>query len=666
MTAYISKQSCSYFQTHLLEPHSKLGILHSVHTMSSWEVLCIGIVLGALAMRCAMLDHCLYWFKFNAISLETSKSKGWVYQNAEQRLGDKDDLCNAVSLKLLEDGSRHTSESTSSTDDTNVIERGKLLEETRKKQSVEVDLGVTATIVPLNEDSIELQDLDDLEGYLYGDVSPVLTKAETVEPVEPPKFPDTMWKVSYSVDAVMRPIQETFAPQLAYQAIDADLCTSKVQTDAYDDNRAIVKSILRVLGRFAIRQDNLELLKRMYEYSTCTDQDELWRYLQVVIDYKRLRCFTYMLPFVDGADAQARVLELCAYHDQVDMMKQSFNRWTRFVKSDTANAPLVVAAAQGHLDFVQFLLTKCTNVEISIESSLIDERYPNPVMAAAAGGHVAILQELVAAGAKIRQHDSDSKSPDPFDQAIATKNATMLTSLMKCNGSVLMGRLDSVDNILDFALEQNHPELMQLLLAEEAKKQGVHEPRNLLLRSASQRGQLEMMHTLITYGADVDELLPSPAKGEETMLFPWTIRERHQIIVKLLEKHCQKGCHKSIPGSSIVSRLAWLGDVKGLSMLFDEEPDIKVNVANKSGNSPLFDAMYNHMQWRNGTLESTRQQWLRTIRILLARGAKLNMTDTWYLATHHGGIPKELVSDLKEISKNTKMDRKLVIEISKG
>jgi hypothetical protein len=62
---------------------------------------------------------------------------------------------------------------------------------------------------------------------------------------------------------------------------------------------------------------------------------------------------------------------------------------------------LVVAASHGHVDVVRFLLMKCTDVEISIASPYVDEDYPTPVLAAAAGGHFAILQELAAAGARI-------------------------------------------------------------------------------------------------------------------------------------------------------------------------------------------------------------------------------------------------------------------------
>jgi hypothetical protein len=608
--------------------------------VSSWEILSIGIVLGALAMRCAMLDHRLHWLKLNAIGLNTSNSTDWVYH----------DSCDATPLMLLEDTTSDAREKIPPAAEASQIGGKQVVKEMRNEQSIRVNPDVATTGMSLNEDAIELHDLDDLEGYLYEDTCPVPAKAETAGPAEAPKFPDSMWKVSYSVDAVMRPMQQIFAPELAYQAIDAELGNSKFEKDAYDDNRELVKTILRVLGRFAVRKDNSDLLKKVQEYSPRVDQESLWQLLQVAIESKRLQCFAYLFPLVDGTDAKARVLELCAYHNRVGMTKQAFSKWTKFVKSDTANAPLVVAAAQGRVEMVQFLLTKCTDVEISIKSSFVDEKYPNPVMAAAAGGHIAILQELVAAGAKIRLDDPVSKLLDPFEKAMATKNANMLASLIQCDPYVFRYRSRSVDSILEFALEQNHPGSMQLILAEEVKRREVIELCSSLLRSACQKGYLEIIHILIDHEARYYELLPSLTKEEEAILYTHTARGRYEIIVKLLQKHCPDGCHNSIPDSSIVSRLAWLGDFKGLDMLFAQEPDIDVNLADHNKNSPLFYAMYSHL--KGGYVKKPRQQWLRTIRILLARGAKLNISDTWYWTTYHQGIPKSILSDLEEYSKS--------------
>jgi ankyrin repeat protein len=586
--------------------------------MSSWESLFLGIALGAFAMRCAMLDHRLHWLKFH----RNPDIQDWIYYYVTEGAEDKDDTYVGASPRLLEDAPSNTGESLSPVDEADQIKNGQVMKDTCDKKLIETNSDLTTALVSFNGDAVELEDLDDLEEYLYGDASPGPAQSSPAEPDDLPKFPDALWKVSFSVDAVMRPIQEMFAPELAYHAIDADLCTGKLQADAFRDNRDLVRSMLRTIGRFAVRQDNLELLTKVWEYSASAVQEELWQFLEVVIEYGRLDCFAYMLLFVSGEFPKARVLEFCAYHDQVEMMKQAFGKWTKFVKSDTANAPLVVAAAQGHMASVRFLLTKSTDVDISIKSSFINEDYPTPVEAAAAGGHVAILQELMAAGAKL---------------------------------------INWPDTIVNIAQRNDHLELMQFVLTERATEPASsrYKPQLSVLRSACEKGQLDIMHTLINHGANYGTILTGIEHVWIYKRTPHTTRDRHDLILELLRIHCKTGCDIYIPQMSVISRLAWLGDVEGLKMLLDEEPDVEVNVADQSGSSPLFYAMLNHMKMLEGRLVSTREQWLRTVKLLLARGARLNLQDTSYWYTHHGGVPKEILSGLREMSERLKSEKRL-------
>jgi ankyrin repeat protein len=374
--------------------------------------------------------------------------------------------------------------------------------------------------------------------------------------------------------------------------------------------------------------------------------------MKVSIEYKKIHCFSYLLPFIKYAEAKARVLELCAHHNQVKMMQEAFEKWTEFIKSDTANAPLVVAATRGHIDSVQFLLTKCTNVEISIKSPYVDENYPTPLLAAAAGGYLAILRELVAAGAKTRQ-DIDSELPDPLLKGIATRNVAMLACLVEHNWSILNNRSDSIDTVLDIAIEHDHAELVEwTLLKSTINRSGYHKSR---LRSACQRGHIEIMHMLLNYWAYSPELLPShPEEAEVHQVDRYgPARSRHTLILELLREHCTKDSPIS-DAPSIVSRLAWMGDVRGLKRLFMDEPNVDVNVEDKYKKSPLFDAMHRHLRWRQGHLSGSPQQWLQITKMLLDRGAKFNMKDAWHLKALYGGVPKEIVEDLRNLVKNGK------------
>jgi hypothetical protein len=105
----------------------------------------------------------------------------------------------------------------------------------------------------------------------------------------------------------MRAIQAMFAPEFAYQAMDGSLSKMETREDAIQDNRELVKSIVRVLGRFATRQDEEE------------------RFIKTAVECKQVQCFEYLLPSVDDKEVQARSLEFCAYHNQVEMIQKAFD-----------------------------------------------------------------------------------------------------------------------------------------------------------------------------------------------------------------------------------------------------------------------------------------------------------------------------------------------------
>jgi hypothetical protein len=601
-----------------------------------------------------MLDHWLHYIKAYAVDMAKSSDTNWFLCDVGASSLHDESPCDTAPLRLLEDAPPKFSEVTSSMETLDQI--GIKRDPVENNIPPSNDHNALATQLSSTGDTIELNDLDDLEEYLYEDASPELVEPGP-EPGDTFQFPDAMWKVSYSVDSVMRPIQAMFAPESAYQAMDGGLSKMETREDAIEDNRELVKSIVQVLGRFATRQGDLTLLRKAHQFCPW-DQDEEERFIKTAVECKQVQCFEYLLPSVDDKEIQARILELCAYHNQVEMIQKAFDSWTKFVKSEAANVPLVVAASHGHVDVVRFLLMKCTDVEMSIASPYVDEDYPTPVLAAAAGGHFAILQELAAAGAKIRQKP-DSKEPEPFSKALAAKNAPMLACLIKYDHSLVDGKSALIRNILDIALECDNAELIDLTLSQDESE--TFGPYESYLRSASQRGQLEIMHTLISHHAYSADLLPNQRDSESYSHrcahfgHPW----RHSLIVALLREHCSPRWSAPngllVPnGSSTISDLAWMGDVTGLTMLFDDEPEVEVNVVDKCGNSPLFDAMYNHLQCKEGYLKGQPGQWLKTIRILLAHGAKLNMKDGQYWADHYGGVPKEILADLRDFAAKEK------------
>jgi hypothetical protein len=175
----------------------------------------------------------------------------------------------------------------------------------------------------------------------------------------------------------------------------------------------------------------------------------------------------------------------------------------------------------------------------------------------------------------------------------------MLACLIKYDYSLVNGKSALIKTILDIALECDNAELIDLILSQdESETFGLYESH---LQSASERGQLDIMHTLISHRAYSADLLPNQSDSESYSHrcahfgHPW----RHSLIVALLHQHCfQRELAPDAPLT--ISQLAWMGDVTGLTMLFEDKPDTDVNVTDDYHNSPLFDAMYNHLQWKDG------------------------------------------------------------------
>jgi hypothetical protein len=236
------------------------------------------------------------------------------------------------------------------------------------------------------------------------------------------------------------------------------------------------------------------------------------------------------------------------------------------------------------------------------------------------------------------------------------KNATMMACLVGCDRSLLTQGYKDI--ALRIAVEKNHPELAGLVLENAPRPNSFLDSIEKLLLEACKLGHLEIIHEFVKYGAETDRLISispqeTPIGGPGKPAYV-----RHILVTKLLQKHCMVGCHQKIPESScIVSRLAWLGDVETLEILLEAEPEIELNGVDEYDNSPLFDAMYNHMRWRKGDLEGTPGRWLKTVKFLLRHGAKLNTNDGCYWAAHYQGIPRVLLADLGELAKKERDGR---------
>lgn len=484
------------------EPSLKVRVQYSPQSMSPWGILLLGVVLGAVAMRCAMADDWLS--KINAFVTTEANSidKSWISKDATVPAKSKyetnitqiesfNDVTDESKMKSLQNMENHEV----------AQEPTPLYEHIEHHSKAHDAISHSPTQKPLLEedpdeliDSIKSVTLYPIPGNSKRTKIEIRNKRNCTS--EGRKLIPKMWGLSYSLDDVMRPIHAAFAPKTKYQPVDLDLYRSTTQDHALFDNEDFLESLDLVLGRIATRQNNLNLLKRVYNWFSWPDQEELWQCLRVAIQYKSLDCFKFLISQVNDETNRSLTLEFCAYHNQVDMIKEAFATWIKSEKSDAANVPLVVAATHGRLGSVRYLLTKCTNLEIQATSSFIDANYTTSVMAASAHGHMAVLRELVAAGAKLRTEGLAAEGEtDPFVKALGTGNATMLACLLNFDDSVFAGRNQYLQTILELAVKKINPKLTRWALAQDGVTGNRQYESSCLL--ACQQGDLELIHVFI-------------------------------------------------------------------------------------------------------------------------------------------------------------------------
>jgi hypothetical protein len=584
---------------------------------STWNTLLFGMVLGASAARYTMVYHWLRWVEVYVTAVLRWKNLNRNMDGATHLLPGPGTHLDNTAVTLLE-----YVPTTAEGDHRPVLEAGPIPATTVAL----VDRGQSITEVDCAQTENQTADTDGTEANELGRVM-IRGSIGAVTDVEKVAGHPSLIGSEHdlgSVDLIMRLVHDMLAPELEYQPMDQQMDTQKVRHEALADARDILQALHTALGRFSIRQGNLKLLKKIYRYSSICNQEQLWLLAKVSIEYNRLDSFMYLLCSATGDESRDRLLELCAYHDRVDMMEKTFEKWTSMVRSDAANKPLVVAAAQGHIKSVRFLLTKCTNLEVRSHSNFVDEIYPTAVMAASASGNRAILQELFAAGAKLREYWPFDIDKDPIKKACVTRNVTMLACLLQCDPSPIKNSCDRTAG-LSLAVEFDNQQVLSLILAGTIDNTDKTGP----FRKACQRGHLEFMHSFINSGANSESILPYCAQDgkEDTPDSP--ARKRHKLIVRLLWEHCPAGSHKQIlSGWDTVQRLACLGDIEGLRMLLDEEPHLKLESPVKQLNSPLFLALHNHVRWRKGEVVGAPEQWLKMGKFLISRGARMNHKDT--------------------------------------
>ncbi|KAF2256521.1 ankyrin [Trematosphaeria pertusa] len=421
--------------------------------------------------------------------------------------------------------------------------------------------------------------------------------------------------------------------------------------------------------------------------------------MRLAITYRRLESFKFVVrcDLRDSVtqDARAKALEFAAYENCCEMMEIVIKEGSVDIEGTYYTHPLTAAVKNGSLEAVQLLIRSGAQVNVQDKKWTSKNPYPGSkthstlVHTAAGEGRDGILKELVSAGARLREADSNY---DAIRIGMKSKNLKLITCLLRV-GAVLRVRDSEPQDLLKLALFEGSEELAELALASgahagpdivrmalklryfgiidvllkvgaiakagngglesvlgiavdenwlwiartalkagadpEAKEDRYFGMYVTVFNRACALGREDLVRVFIEYGVNVNGSRRSKsASGSGTPIF-YAAGCGHDSVVKLLRQHGAVVYGKLPRKDWMVSKYVKGKKIRALTALLRSNPHININEPDGYGYSPLFNAMRGYLGLLGGfgTYGEADDHYLDIVEFLLSRGARLNATD---------------------------------------
>lgn len=204
-----------------------------------------------------------------------------------------------------------------------------------------------------------------------------------------------------------------------------------------------------------------------------------------------------------------------------------------------------------------------------------DDNGRTALMLAAQHGHLDIVNSLINADADINAKDGSDNCAINF--AAQNGNVKTITALLK-HGAHLDSQL--VPSLLKWASEQNHPELLNILIEKGVHNKTVDSQGNTALMLAAKNGHMDIVNSLINAGAEVNA--PNNLSDSPLSLAIW----HHQPYVanRLLQAGAQLTADYFL-GPELLRQAGWQGHLELVDRLI--EAGVPAYFQDRKGNSAL-------------------------------------------------------------------------------
>ncbi|CAH2311159.1 ankyrin-3-like [Pelobates cultripes] len=177
------------------------------------------------------------------------------------------------------------------------------------------------------------------------------------------------------------------------------------------------------------------------------------------------------------------------------------------------------AAIKGNLSLLEEIL-KGSNV------NAVNSSNETLLHVAAANGHIPVIEFLISKGAKVEARDNNNRTP--LHRAAENGHVEAVKVLLKA-GANIYNLDDGKQTPVHLAAQNNHQKVLQVFLEEEAKR---YKNRRNFLHMAAIKDDSKLVMMLLKNGAQVDAI----DEKNQTALFH-AVSSQHEATVKVLLEH---------------------------------------------------------------------------------------------------------------------------------
>ncbi len=188
------------------------------------------------------------------------------------------------------------------------------------------------------------------------------------------------------------------------------------------------------------------------------------------------------------------------------------------------NTMLILAARNGHMEFVQALIEKGAKLD------KWNYKYSSALGQAAVRGHTEIARLLLEKKATFDERDKDGYTN--LTWAVVFGHTEIARLLIEKGANI--DQKAGPTTILDFAMDKNHVEIVNLLLEKgaEFEKENSYMQGGSLLTWAARRGHTETVRLLLAKGA---KLIEKGSSGVENPLIDAAKQNNMEIVEMLID-----------------------------------------------------------------------------------------------------------------------------------